>query len=204
MNTVILADQPVAPSKVVCLGRNYVEHIAELGNSRPEQMVFFFKPNSSISADLKSSHGGEELHYEAEICFGVVGGTLAYIGFGLDLTKRKLQSALKTNGLPWERAKAFQGSAVFSEFQKFSGNTDELEVELLIDGVQTQIGSVEQMINRPEEILEEAKSFTEFEDFDILMTGTPKGVGTVSPGSVFEGVVSQRGVELTRAKWLAQ
>ena len=115
MNTVVVGNRVVVPSKVVCVGRNYVAHIKELNNEIPEDMVLFIKPNSAISDVLKSFHH-EAIHYEAELCFLFEGGVFIAVGLGLDLTKRSLQSELKAKGLPWERAKAFDGSAVMSQF----------------------------------------------------------------------------------------
>ncbi len=103
----------VTPSKIVCVGRNYVAHIEELGNEIPEQMVVFNKPNSAIG-DTLYANLGEPLHYESELAFMVRAGQLAAVAFGLDLTRRELQSRLKHRGLPWERAKAFDGAALFS------------------------------------------------------------------------------------------
>lgn len=111
------------PSKIVCVGRNYTEHIEELGNPVPEQMVLFFKPNASISDELRARHE-EPLHYEGEICFGIENGVYRYLGFGLDLTKRGAQKALKERGLPWERCKAFKGSALFSRFVPIEDGID--------------------------------------------------------------------------------
>ena len=110
MNTIQLDSQPIAPSKIVCIGRNYLEHIRELGNETPDAMVIFNKPNSAISQTLFALRD-EPLHYEGEICFMVKQGELDALGFGLDLTKRELQSKLKSKGLPWERAKAFDAAA---------------------------------------------------------------------------------------------
>src|SRR5210317_789335 len=88
------------PSKIVCVGRNYVDHIRELGNEMPEQPVIFIKPNSAIGEALQP--GVEEpVHYEGELSFMVEAGRLAAVGFGLDLTRRELQSRLKAKGLPW-------------------------------------------------------------------------------------------------------
>ena len=91
MNTVVVKNNKITPAKVICIGRNYVEHIAELGNELPEQMVVFLKPNSAITTDLMSFHQ-EQLHYEAELCFMVEQGQLSAVALGLDLTKRSLQS----------------------------------------------------------------------------------------------------------------
>src|SRR6187401_2848464 len=106
----------VYPSKILCVGRNYVAHIRELGNDVPDTMVVFNKPNSAITGTLRSRIGDEALHYEGELAFAVKKGKLVAVGFGLDLTRRGLQTALKEKGLPWERAKAFDGAALFSEF----------------------------------------------------------------------------------------
>ncbi|MGL5358272.1 MAG: fumarylacetoacetate hydrolase family protein, partial [Shewanella sp.] len=110
------ADNAIYPTKIVCIGRNYVDHIHELGNEIPEDMVVFVKPNSAITTQLHSQHQGEALHYEAELCFLFQGGRFSHVAVGLDLTKRALQNQLKAKGLPWERAKAFDGAALLSPF----------------------------------------------------------------------------------------
>lgn len=107
MNSVTCSNEPIVPSKIVCIGRNYSEHIEELGNATPKRMVVFIKPNSSISETLTSYHG-EQVHYEAEICFLVKKEELFAVGVGIDLTKRALQKELREEGLPWERAKSFE------------------------------------------------------------------------------------------------
>lgn len=202
MKTVKFGGSEQIPSKVVCIGRNYLAHISELGNTVPEEMVFFFKPNGAISNELRSFRG-EALHYEGEICFGVEAGEFRYVGFGLDLTKRETQSRLKLKGLPWERAKAFKGAALFSDFVPIRAGLDQLELELLIDGERVQFGSIDEMIHKPRSILAEAKSFIDLEDFDIVMSGTPSGVGPVRGGALFEGIVRQSGRELARGSWRA-
>jgi len=115
LKKIYVGERSVAPAKIVCVGRNFVEHIEELGNEIPENMVIFLKPNSAVAEDLRACHD-EPLHYEGELCFLFEKGRFAAVGFGLDLTKRNLQSQLKVKGLPWERAKAFDGSVVFSSF----------------------------------------------------------------------------------------
>jgi 2-keto-4-pentenoate hydratase/2-oxohepta-3-ene-1,7-dioic acid hydratase in catechol pathway len=204
MKTIIVDDKEITPSKIVCIGRNYVEHIAELGNEIPEDMVVFNKPNSAISDDLVSYHQ-EQLHYEGELCFVVENGEFSAVGFGLDLTKRALQSKLKSKGLPWERAKAFNGSAVFSHFVKINaGDINEtLMLELTINDQVTQQGGVKLMMYKPLEILAELKSYTEFVDGDIVMTGTPKGVGGIAKGATFKGRILQGNKELISGTWQA-
>jgi len=185
MNHIFLDEQELFPSKVVCIGRNYSEHIAELNNEVPEEMVFFIKPNSSISTHLIFPKGNQSCHYEAEISFLIEENKISAVGFGLDLTLREVQSKLKAKGLPWERAKAFDGAAVFSRFVPFSGDISKLGLELYINDELRQKGDVTLMINKPDEIINEVSTFLSFEDGDILMSGTPKGVGEFKIGDKF-------------------
>ncbi len=180
-------ETPITPSKVVCIGRNYVDHIKELNNDTPDEMVFFIKPNSSISQKLIFPKRQSSCHYEAELSFIINDNKICAVGFGLDLTLREVQSKLKEKGLPWERAKAFDNAAVFSNFVSFDGNLEDLEVELFINGELKQKGGVALMMNKPQEIINEFCTFSSFEDGDILMTGTPKGVGEFNSGDVFVG-----------------
>jgi 2-keto-4-pentenoate hydratase/2-oxohepta-3-ene-1,7-dioic acid hydratase in catechol pathway len=203
MNTVSMENKNITPSKIVCVGRNFVEHIKELGNEIPENMVLFMKPNSAISNELAS--GSEEpIHFEGEICFLYENGKFSAVGFGLDLTKRELQSRLKAKGLPWERAKAFDGAALFSNFVAISEISQDLSIELEIDGKLVQSGSIQQMIYKPNQILAEIQSFISLNDGDIVMTGTPKGVGVVNKSSVFVGRIMKDGKVLISAKWKAK
>ena len=96
-NTILVNEKAIKPSKIVCVGRNYVDHIRELNNEMPDQMVVFMKPNSAIADELQSTHE-EQLHYEGEICFVVQNQQISAVGFGLDLTKRGLQGRLKAKG----------------------------------------------------------------------------------------------------------
>ncbi len=191
------------PTKVLCVGRNYVDHIEELNNAIPDSMVVFNKPSTSVTSSLSSFHQ-EALHYEAEICFIVEDGQYSAVGLGLDLTKRELQSSLKAKGLPWERAKAFDGSAVFSRFVP-TDNLDlaDLNLELFINCVRVQKGHVEQMLYSPQIILEELSSYTTLLDGDVVMTGTPKGVGAVHRGDIFLGRLKCGDTTLIEIEWVA-
>ena len=184
MNRIVLEDSEIFPSKVVCIGRNYMDHIAELNNEVPEEMVFFIKPNSAISHSLVFPKGQNSCHYEAEISFLIEDNKITGVAFGLDLTLRETQSKLKEKGLPWERAKAFDKAAVFSNFVSFNGDITKLEIELYINSELKQKGDYSLMINKPEEIIKEARTFLSFEDGDILMSGTPKGVGSFKIGDI--------------------
>ncbi len=204
MNTVTCNGAAVTPSKIVCVGRNYVAHIQELGNEIPDDMVIFIKPNSAISNTLLSSIDGEALHYEGEIVLLSSNNKFTAVGFGIDLTRRELQSRLKKKGLPWERAKAFNGAAVFSEFVPLPDNVARLSLQLQVEGQPRQAGGVEMMIYKPEIILSELHKFTTLEDGDLVMTGTPEGVGVINKGELFEGAVLADNEILVSASWIAQ
>ena len=132
-------------------------------------------------------------------------GKLNAVGFGLDLTKRGLQSRLKEKKLPWERAKAFDGAACFSEFVPI-GDTpiESLSLQLEINGTETQRGGYPLMIHKPEDILQEISSFMTLNDGDIIMTGTPKGVGVIKPQDRFNGKILSAGITLVSQAWVAQ
>jgi len=182
-------DETIVPSNVVCIGRNYVDHIHELNNEVPDNMVVFNKPSSAISQDLLAFHE-EQLHYEGELCFLVQGGKFVAVGFGIDLTKRTMQSALKSKGLPWERAKAFDGSAVFSEFISIDNLEQDMSLTLSINEQVIQSGGTSLMIYKPQQILDELSTFMTLVDGDVVMTGTPKGVGKINSGDIFRGSIS--------------
>ena len=203
MKTVVVKGKSVTPSKVVCVGKNYVEHIAEMDSEVPDEMVIFNKPNSAIG-DALFAVKDEPLHYEAEIAFMVEGGEFAAVAVGLDLTKRQTQSKLKKAGLPWERAKAFDGAALFSEFVDLPDALEQLTVKLDIDGVTTQHGGVELMIYKPAQILAGIKAFLTLEDGDIVMTGTPKGVGAVQAGANYSASILNGEQLVVAQQWLAK
>lgn len=203
MNSITMDGKKFIPTKILCIGRNYLDHIQELNNAIPEQMVVFNKPNTSVTASLSAYHQ-EPLHYEAEICFLVENGEYVGVGLGLDLTKRALQTYLKGKGLPWERAKSFDSSAVFSRFVPLTDiNTSELHLELFINCVRVQKGHVEQMMYSPAVILNELNSYTTLVDGDVVMTGTPQGVGEVHKGDVFLGRLKCGEQTLIEIEWLA-
>jgi 2-keto-4-pentenoate hydratase/2-oxohepta-3-ene-1,7-dioic acid hydratase in catechol pathway len=207
MNTIAYMNTLLIPSKIVCVGRNYAKHIAELNNVNTGDMVIFIKPNSSITHALYAYHQ-EPLHYEAELCFMVKNGDLSGVGFGLDLTKRGLQSALKAKGLPWERAKSFDRSAVLSEFAALPAGIAGLSLELWINDELRQIGGVADMLFSPQVVLDDVKTFLTLEDGDVLMTGTPEGVGVIDSGDQFIGRIfydeENEKKLLLEASWLAQ
>jgi 2-keto-4-pentenoate hydratase/2-oxohepta-3-ene-1,7-dioic acid hydratase in catechol pathway len=200
MKAIKLDGKELYPSKIICIGQNYVGHIRELGNEIPSQPVIFIKPNSTISNEIRTLPK-TVIHYEGEICFIVMDGKLAAVGFGLDLTKREVQTSLRNKGMPWERSKAFDGAAVFSDFVMISGKLDDLRMELHINDHLVQEGGFDLMMNKPEAVLAEAGSFLSFEDGDVIMSGTPKGVGPIQAGDRFTGKVFANNDLLVEARW---
>ncbi|MCP4996218.1 MAG: fumarylacetoacetate hydrolase family protein [Gammaproteobacteria bacterium] len=201
MNSIRLDGKEIHPSKIVCIGRNYVDHIEELNNEVPTEPVIFIKPNSSISNEIYSDNN-DVIHFEGEISFLVMSGDLFGVGFGLDLTKREIQSDLKTKGLPWERAKSFDKSAVFSEFVSFKGNIKNLRMELFVNGSLVQQAGYELMLNKPNSILIEINSFLSLEDGDLIMTGTPKGVAAIHVGDTFSGKIFENNKLIVEGSWI--
>ena len=217
MNTITLVSadkstQLLTPSKVICIGRNYVDHIKELANEIPDEMVVFLKPNSAINKVLAAKHNDDVLHYEAELSFLYQGGKFTAVGLGLDLTKREVQGKLKAKGLPWERAKAFDNSAIFSDFVSIEQeDIQRLNLSLMINNAPKQQGGVNLMMTKPADILRELQTFISLEDGDIVMTGTPKGVGVIGNNDSFTGQVylSQKDTVMDNkvlldCTWLAQ
>ena len=203
MKAIQFDSKAIYPSKVVCIGRNYVAHINELNHEIPEQAVIFLKPNSAISSEIYHN-AVDEIHYEGEISFLIESGKISAVGFGLDLTKRDIQSTLKAKGLPWERAKAFDNSAVFSEFKRFKGNIDDLRLELYINGELVQQGGCDLMLFKPRSILAEVKNFLTLENDDVIMSGTPSGVGKVNRGDEFIGKVFEQDELIVEQHWLVK
>ncbi len=203
MNSIQCEGEILQPSKVVCVGQNYVAHIEELNSAMPDQPVIFIKPNSAISDQIQLQ-GGDEVHYEGEISFIIKDSQISAVGFGLDLTKRTVQSKLKNKGLPWERSKAFDGSAIFSEFRAFDGNNDDLTLELHLNGELKQQGGCQLMLFKPDVFLASIKSFLTLEDGDVIMTGTPAGVGQITSGDEFVGKIFDKDKLLIEKKWLVK
>lgn len=199
MNTIKCNNSKITPSKVICIGRNYVEHIKELNNETPDTMVIFNKPNSAITNTLK--YYTKDTRFEGEICFLIKDKQIDAIGFGLDLTKANIQNFMKSKGLPWERAKSFDGSAVLSEFVSFDGDIKDLRLELFINNKLVQFANYDLMIYKPQEAIEEINSFMSLEDGDIIMSGTPKGVGTYKINDKFIGKIYVKDNLILESNW---
>ena len=202
MKTITYENQQLEVSKVVCIGRNYVEHIEELGNEIPSSMVVFNKPNSAISDRLY--YFSEHCRFEGEICFLIRNDKIDAVGFGLDLTHADIQNHLKSKGLPWERAKAFDHSAVLSDFVPLNEDINTLKMKLFINDALVQFATYDLMMYKPDTMLSEIQSFMTLEDNDIVMSGTPKGVGTYKVADRFLGQIYSNETLLVEKKWVVE
>ena len=189
-------DLPVG--KVVCVGRNYAEHARELGNEVPEAPILFIKPASSLvpmapSFSIPTDQG--EVHHEIEMAL-LVGEQLQNVdattalwsmagyGLALDLTLRDVQNALKKQGHPWERAKAFDGACPVSGFIDARGVSwkQPIEISLEVNGELRQRGSTTQMLFQTFQLVSLMSKVFTLEPGDIILTGTPAGVAALHPG----------------------
>ena len=198
--------EEISIGKIVCVGRNYAEHAAELGNEVPEKPVIFLKPNSSViysGQEILYPKFSKEMHHETELVLligknikdGSVEESAAAIkayGVGLDMTLRDVQSELKKKGHPWTIAKGFDTSAVISDFILASEHnlTLEEEIQLNVNGELRQKEKLEMMLFKPIEIVEYISSLMSLEVGDLIFTGTPKGVNLVNPGDVLKASIS--------------
>lgn len=184
--------------KIVCVGRNYAEHAAELNNPIPEQPLLFIKPATSavdMQQPLELPQGLGDIHYETEIAL-LIGQTLSKdepeealaavigVGLALDLTLRDLQTELKNLGHPWERAKAWDGACPLSSFVTVDKIKDwqELELSLKINGIEKQRGQAKQMLTPIAELLSHISQTFTLLPGDVVITGTPAGVGKLTTG----------------------
>lgn len=188
--------------KIICIGRNYIEHARELNNEVPEKPVFFMKPESAIiRANLPFFYPdfSEDIHYEAELVLRIckvgkhIGERFAHtyydaIAAGIDFTARDLQQECKKKGLPWEIAKAFDGSAPISDFipkEEFKDLYD-INFSLKKNGITVQKGNSGMMIFNYEKIITYVSQFVTLKKGDLIFTGTPAGVGPVEKGDDLE------------------
>lgn len=191
--------------KLICIGRNYTAHIEELENERPKDPVIFMKPDSAIlpkEQDFYIPEFTKSLHYEVEVLVKIhkVGKHIApafahkyydEISLGIDFTARDVQDELKKKGLPWEKAKAFDGSAVIGKWVSKSNykSIDRLTFSLQKNQEMVQQASTELMLWKVDELIAYVSSFFTLKKGDIIFTGTPAGVGTVASGDYLEGFI---------------
>lgn len=194
--------------KIICIGRNYAAHIAELQNERPEEPVIFIKPDSSVlpkQQDFYMPDFSNDIHYEVEVLVKIkkVGKHITEefaptyydeIGLGIDFTARDLQSKLKEKGLPWEKAKGFDGAAVIGEWlpKSLFANVNDLHFKLLKNEEVVQNGHTKLMLWKIDEIIAYISTFFMLKKGDIIFTGTPAGVGKVSSNDYLSGYLENK------------
>lgn len=194
--------------KIVCIGRNYAEHAKELGNAVPSEPVFFCKPDSAIlpkGNPLYIPDWTNDLHYEVELVMRIerLGKNIgedfseryfSEIGLGIDFTARDVQDELKKKGLPWEKAKGFDGSAIIStDFISCAElQINNISFSLKKNGEVVQQGNSSDMIFDFNKIIAHVSKYMTLKIGDFIFTGTPSGVGKVSSGDVLEGFIADK------------
>lgn len=195
--------------KIICIGRNYREHIRELNSEVPEEPVIFMKPDSALLRNNDPFYipgFSNDLHYECELIVRIkrlgshietrfAGRYYDEIGLGIDFTARDLQNKLKDKGLPWEKSKAFDRSAVISAdfIQKADlPDINSVKFELRKNGVTVQQGDSARMLFTIDELISHISNYFTLKIGDLIYTGTPSGVGPVAVGDRLEGFLEGR------------
>jgi len=191
--------------KIICIGRNYVEHAKEMSSPLPSSPIFFFKPDTSICKTKNFYHPKftSDLHYECEVVIRIdkVGKNIqtkfahtyySQFTLGIDFTARDIQKECKRAGLPWEKAKGFDFSAPISstwlDIDKYNKN---IEFYFSKNGEVVQKGETKNMIFSFDELISYISTFITLKKGDLIFTGTPAGVGKVQKGDKLEGFVGQ-------------
>lgn len=186
--------------KIVCVGRNYAEHAKELNNPVPAEPILFIKPSTAaapMSEPVRVPQGRGACHFETEMAV-LIGrplknaseadakAAIAGLGLGLDLTLREVQDGLKAKGLPWEKAKAFDGACPLSAFVPPGrvANLQDVRIRLVVNGDTRQDGNTADMLTPVLPLLVYMSTYFTLEPGDVVMTGTPKGVGPLVAGDV--------------------
>ena len=194
--------------KIICVGRNYAAHIAELENERPEHPVLFIKPDTSLLQKKQPffiPHFTDDIHYEVELVVRIdrIGKHIepqfaskyySHLGLGIDFTARNVQQELKAKGLPWEKAKAFDGSALVGDWVPKTAlpNLDSIAFSLEKNGEIVQRGNSAQMLWKIDDLISYCSTFFTLKIGDILFTGTPAGVGAVAEGDLLTGFLESK------------
>jgi 5-carboxymethyl-2-hydroxymuconate isomerase len=209
MYTINLDGRELSVGKIICIGRNYAEHIKELGNKVPDKPVIFMKPASSIvktGGAIVIPAYSDDCHHEIELAvlIGRQGKgirseeALEYVAgyaVALDLTLRDVQSVQKEKGLPWEIAKAFDTSCPLSSFVSADRISDpqNLQLKLTINGETRQDGNTRDMMRCVADLIAATSSYFTLEEGDILLTGTPSGVGRIQSGDQLVASIAEVG-----------
>ena len=195
--------------KILCIGRNYTDHIAELQNERPDEPVIFLKPDSAVLLKKQPFFIPEfssDVHYEVELLVRInkigkhIQKKFAHkyydeVGLGIDFTARDLQAKLKEKGLPWEKAKGFDGSAVIGEKwirKSHFSDLNDISFSLEKNGNLVQQGRTSHMLWKIDEIIEYISSYFTLKIGDVIFTGTPAGVGPVEINDNLSGFIEDQ------------
>ncbi len=195
--------------KIICIGRNYSAHISELKNEKPTDPVIFLKPDTAILLKKQPffiPDFSNDVHYEVEVLVKInrVGKYIEEkyahkyydeIGLGIDFTARDLQQKLKDKGLPWEKAKGFDGAAVIGEKwidKKSISNLNNINFSLLKNSNPVQTGNTSDMLWKIDELISYVSQYFTLKIGDIIFTGTPEGVGKVEVNDVLTGLIEDK------------
>ena len=196
--------------KIICIGRNYSDHAKELKNDLPTEPLFFLKPDSAVlpgNNPLYIPEWTKDLHHEVEVIVKInrLGKYIDeahahkyydHIGLGLDFTARDIQQECKKKGLPWEKAKAFDGSAVitkkFIPLAELGGDVQKIDFHLELNGETVQRGTTSEMIFNVNKLIAHVSQYMTLKIGDCLFTGTPAGVGPVKMGDELKGFIGDR------------
>ena len=193
--------------KIICIGRNYAKHIAELGNEKPDNPVIFLKPDSAILAKKQPFFippFSKDIHYEVEVLVKItrVGKYIDQkfshkyydeIGLGIDFTARDVQAKCKEKGLPWEKSKAFDGSALIGKFfsKEKIDDLNDFSFKLFKNKSLVQDGNTKSMLWKIDELIAYISQFFTLKKGDVLFTGTPSGVGKVQENDILNGFIEE-------------
>jgi acylpyruvate hydrolase len=204
--------------KIICIGRNYADHARELNNKVPSEPMFFLKPDSAILPHrhpLFIPDWTDDMHYEVELVIRItrlgkhVSKKFAHryfseVGVGIDFTARDVQQVCKEKGWPWEKAKAFDGSAAlsrhFEPLKELGGDIQDVKFSLKKNGEVVQDGHSGDMIFPVDEIIAHVSRFMTLKMGDLIYTGTPAGVGKVVSGDVLEAFIGENNLLKVRVK----
>jgi 2-keto-4-pentenoate hydratase/2-oxohepta-3-ene-1,7-dioic acid hydratase in catechol pathway len=194
--------------KLICIGRNYTEHIEELNNEKPTDPVVFLKPDTAILLKKQPffiPDFSEDVHYEVEVLIKInrvgkyIDRKFAHkyykeIGLGIDFTARDLQAKLKAKGLPWEKAKSFDGAAVVGKWMPVESieNVDNISFSLKKNDFIVQNGNTSHMLWKIDELIEYVSKYFTLKIGDIIFTGTPAGVGKVNTNDRLKGYIENK------------
>ena len=192
--------------KIICIGKNYSDHVKEMGNSISKSPIFFLKPNSALLPKRNPffiPNFSNEIHYEVELVYKIkkVGKSIdqsfsknyySEIGLGIDFTARDLQEECKKNGHPWEIAKSFDQSALVGEEFINLNSVNELNFSLLKNGEIVQESNANKMIFNIDQIISYISNYMTLKTGDLIFTGTPSGVGPIKIGDNLEGFIKHK------------